>query len=79
VELAGKKYNIWKSQTTATTRLIRVADGKVMYSGTVQAVAGQGGSAEKASLDGLRNAASAMADKIAQDLPEIQRVLSGRQ
>jgi hypothetical protein len=79
VELAGKKYNIWKSQTTATTRLIRVADGKVMYSGTVQAVAGQGGSAEKASLDGLSNAASAMADKISQDLQEIQRVLGGRQ
>jgi len=79
VELAGKKYNIWKSQTTATTRVIRVADGKVLYSGTVQAVAGQGGSAEKAALDGLRNAASGMADKIAQDLAEIQRVLSGKE
>ena len=56
-----------------------MADGKVMYSGTVQAVAGQGGSAEKAALDGLRNAAAAMADKIAQDLAEIQRVLSGKE
>jgi hypothetical protein len=79
LELAGKKYNIWKSQTTATTRVIRVADGKVLYSGTVQAVAGQGGSAEKAALDGLRNAASGMADMIAQDLAEIQRVLSGKE
>ena len=78
VELQGKKYNIWKSQTTATTRVIRVADGKIMYSGTVQAVAGQGGSAEKAALDGLRSAAAAMADKIAQDLGEIRKALAGR-
>ena len=79
VELQGKKYNIWKSQTTATTRVIRVADGKIMYSGTVQAVAGQGGSVEKAMLDGFRSAAAAMADKIAQDLAEIERVLTGKE
>lgn len=79
VELQGKKYNIWKSQTTATTRVIRVADGKIMYSGTVQAVAGQGGSVEKAVLDGFRSAAAAMADKIAQDLAEIERVLTGKE
>jgi len=79
VELQGKKYNIWKSQTTATTRVIRVADGKIMYSGTVQAVAGQGGSVEKAVLDGFRIAAAAMADKIAQDLAEIERVLTGKE
>jgi len=79
VELQGKKYNIWKSQTTATTRVIRVADGKIMYSGTVQAVAGQGGSVEKAALDGFRSAAAAMADKIAQDLAEIERVLAGKE
>jgi hypothetical protein len=68
VELAGKKYNIFKSQTTATTRLIRVSDGKIMYSGTVQAVPGQGGTQDKAVLDGFRNAAAAMAEKIQQEL-----------
>jgi hypothetical protein len=78
VELAGKKYNIFKSQTNATTRLIRVADGKIMYSGSVQAVQGQGGTQEKAVLDGFRNAAAAMADKLQQELAEIKRVLAGK-
>lgn len=67
VELQGKKYNIFKSQTTATTRLIRVSDGKILYSGTVQGVAGQGGSLEKAVLDGFRNAAAAMANNSARN------------
>jgi hypothetical protein len=78
VELGGKKYNIFKSQTTATTRIIRVSDGKIMYSGTVQAVGGQGGSEEKAILDGFRNAAQAMAEKLAADYPEIDQVLAGQ-
>jgi hypothetical protein len=79
VELSGKKYNIFKSQTTATTRIIRVSDGKIMYSATVQAVGGQGGSEDKAILDGFRNASQAMAEKLSTDYPEIDRVLAGRQ
>ncbi|UCF99027.1 MAG: hypothetical protein JSV89_05680 [Spirochaetaceae bacterium] len=79
VELGGKKYNIFKSQTTATTRIIRVSDGKIMYSGTVQAVGGQGGSEDKAILDGFRNAAQAMAEKLDVDYTEIDRVLAGQQ
>ena len=79
VELSGKKYNIFKSQTTATTRIIRVSDGKIMYSGTVQAVGGQGGSEDKAILDGFRNAAQVMAEKLSTDYPEIDRVLAGQQ
>jgi hypothetical protein len=59
--------------------VIRVADGKVLYSGLIQAVAGQGGTAEKAALDSLRNAAAAMQDKVAQELPEIERALAGKQ
>jgi hypothetical protein len=78
VELQGKKYNIWKAQASCSARVIRVADGKVMYSGMVQAVAGQGGSSDKATLDSLRNAALAMQEKIAQDLPEISKVLTGK-
>jgi hypothetical protein len=78
VELGGKKYNIFKSQTTATTRIIRVSDGKIMYSGTVQAVGGQGGSEDKAILDGFRNAAQAMAEKLETDYPEIDQVLAGQ-
>jgi hypothetical protein len=79
VELGGKKYNIFKSQTTATTRIIRVSDGKIMYSGTVQAVGGQGGSEEKAILDGFRNAAQAMAEKLAADFGEIDGALAGQE
>ena len=48
-----------------------------MYSGTVQAVGGQGGSEEKAILDGFRNAAQAMAEKLEVEYGEIDRVLAG--
>lgn len=77
LEMGGKKYNIYKSQTNATTRIIRISDGKILYSGTVQGVDGQGGSREKAAIDGLRNASQAMADKLAGDLPRIVEILSG--
>jgi hypothetical protein len=76
-EYGGKKYNIWTSKTSASTRVIRVADGKVLYSETVQALEGKGGTAEQAALDGLRNAATAMQDKVAQVLPDIERALAG--
>jgi len=77
VEMGGKKYNIFKSQTTATTRIIRVADGKIMYSGTAQSVPGQGGTLEKAVLDGFRQAAAAMAAKLEEDLSTIAEALTG--
>jgi hypothetical protein len=77
VELGGKKYNIFKSQTTATTRIIRVEDGKIMYSGTSQGVPGQGGTLEKAVLDGFRNAAAAMAQKLEEELSSINEALMG--
>jgi hypothetical protein len=76
VVLDGKTYNIFKSQTTATTRIIRVADGKILYSGAVQGVAGQGGDAAKAGIEGLRKAATEMADKLTKDLAEINAVLA---
>ena len=77
VEMGGKKYNIFKSQTTATTRIIRVSDGKLMYSGSVQGVAGQGGSEQKAIIDGFRKASQEMSEKIERDLAEINEALSG--
>jgi hypothetical protein len=76
VVLDGKTYNIFKSQTTATTRIIRVADGKILYSGAVQGVPGQGGDAAKAGLEGLRRAATEMADKLLKDLAEINAALA---
>jgi hypothetical protein len=76
VVLDGKAYNIFKSQTTATTRIIRVADGKILYSGSVANVAGQGGDAAKAAAEGLRKAAAEMGAKLAEDRGEIASVLS---
>lgn len=77
VEMSGKKYNIFKSQTTATTRIIRVSDGTILYSGTVQGVGGQGGDNQKAVLDGFRRAADSMAEKIEEDIKEIMKALNG--
>jgi len=77
IEMGGKKYNIYKSQTTATTRIIRVSDGTILYSGTVQGIGGQGGDSQKAVLDGFRRAADSMAAKIEKDLKEIIKALSG--
>jgi hypothetical protein len=76
LELDGKKYNLYKSQTTATTRIIRVADGKILYSGQVQGVSGQGGTVDKAILDGYKNAAVGMASKLQSDLKEINAALA---
>ncbi len=77
LEMNGKKYNIFKSQTNATTRIIRISDGKILYTGTIQGVDGQGGSREKAAIDGLRNAAKAMEDKLTGDLSRIMDLLAG--
>ncbi len=79
VELDGRKYNIFKSRTTATTRIIRVSDGKILYSGTVQGIAGQGGRADRAVIDGLRRAAEAMADKLRAEVGKINQALSGNE
>lgn len=77
--LNGKKYNIFKSRTNSTTRIIRVSDGKVMYSASVQGVSGQGGNTEKSILDSLRKSSRAMADKLKKDLPEIKSALYGKE
>jgi hypothetical protein len=42
-------------------------------------VGGQGGTEDKAILDGFRNAAQAMAEKLETDYPEIDGVLAGKQ
>jgi hypothetical protein len=78
VVIDGKTYNIYRSRTTATTRIIRVADGKILYSAAVQSVQGQGGDAAKAIQDGLRKAAAEMADRLTKDLAEIGAALAQR-
>jgi hypothetical protein len=76
IELNGQKYNLYKSQTTATTRIIRVVDGKILYSGQVQGISGQGNAIDKAVLDGYKNAAVEMAAKLQADLKEINAALA---
>jgi hypothetical protein len=78
VVIDGKKYNLFKSSVTATTRVIRVIDGKILYSGVVPGVAGQGGTEEKAVADGFKKAAEEMAKKLDMDLVEISKVLTDR-
>jgi hypothetical protein len=78
VVLEGKKYNIFKSQTTATMRIIRVADGKILYSAAVQGVSGQGGTENKAIMDGFRNASDGLAGRIRSDLGAIDKALAAK-
>jgi hypothetical protein len=77
VELNGKKYELYKSKTNGTMRVIRAADGAILYSGTVQSVDGQGNTAEKAVIDGFRATADKMAQKLDADLKEITKTLIG--
>jgi hypothetical protein len=77
VELNGKKYELYKSKTNGTTRVIRAADGAILYSGTVQSVDGQGNTPEKTVIDGFRTTADKMAEKLEADLKEITKTLLG--
>jgi hypothetical protein len=76
VVLDGKAYNLYKSQANATTRVIRVADGKILYSKDIQGITGQGGTSEKAILDVYRNSAAEMASRLASDIAEINTALT---
>jgi len=78
VVIDGKPYNLYKSSVTATTRVIRVIDGKILYSGVVQGIAGQGGTKEKAVVDGYKKAAEEMAKKLDKELGEISKALTDR-
>jgi hypothetical protein len=78
VELNGKKYDIFKSKSNGTVRVIRTADGVIQYSGTVQSIDGQANTAEKAAIDGFRNTADKLAEKLEADLQEIARSLVGK-
>ena len=76
LELSGKVYNIFSSKTQATVRIVRVRDGKIMYSTSIGDVQGQGGNSQKAVIDGHQKAAQEMAAKLAGQMPEIGKVLS---
>jgi hypothetical protein len=76
VELQGKKYNIWKSKAQATTRIIRVQDGKIMYSLTVDFIDGQGGNVDNASRAALQGASDLMGTRLGQEFSKIDAALT---
>jgi hypothetical protein len=76
VELQGKKYNIWKSKAQATTRIIRVQDGKIMYSLTVDFTDGQGGNVDNASRAALQGACDLMRTRLGQEFSKIDAALT---
>ncbi len=82
VEMNGKKYNIFVSEARATTRIIRVEDGKIMYQATVERSKkknnnGQGGSIEKAVWDVQSKISADMAEALAAGFPEIRKAMMG--
>lgn len=76
VEVQGKKYNIWKSKAQATTRVIRVQDGKIVYSVTVDFVDGQGGNVDNAARSAQQGAADLMRARLGQEFAKIDAALS---
>ena len=82
VEMNGKKYNIFISEARATTRIIRVEDGKMMYQTTVERSKkknnnGQGGSIEKAVWDVQSKISADMAEALAAGFHEIRKAMMG--
>jgi hypothetical protein len=82
LELGGRKLNLFVSDAKATTRIIRVADGKIMFQKSVELsknrnTHGQGGSEAKAVLDVLRRASHAMAEALEASFVEIRRSMTG--
>jgi hypothetical protein len=82
LEMGGRKLNLFVSDAKATTRIIRVADGKVMFQKSIELsksknTHGQGGSEEKAVVDVLRRASHAMAQALESSFAEIRRTLTG--
>jgi hypothetical protein len=82
VEMNGKKYNIFISEARATTRIIRVEDGKIMYQTTVERSKkknnnGQGGSIEKAVWDVQSKISADMAEALEAGFHEIRKAMMG--
>jgi hypothetical protein len=82
VELDGKKYNIFVSEARATTRIVRVGDGKIMFQVAVERSKrdsnhGQGGSEEKAVWDVQDKISADMADALENNFAEIREVMLG--
>ena len=82
LEMGGRKMNLFISDARATARIIRISDGKIMYQTSVENSKargnhGQGGSQYVAIQDVLRRTSSAMVETLAQDFPQISRIMLG--
>ena len=82
LELNGRKFNLFVSDARATLRVVRRADGKVMYqTSTERAQAkgthGQGGTQEKAADDVLRTISADLAAAVRKDISTISVALKG--
>jgi hypothetical protein len=76
LSLDGKAYDLYRSSVSAAAKVLRVADGTILYSAAVPEVSGQGGSAAKAAADGLRKALTAVAERIGEDVGRIRDALA---
>ncbi len=79
---AHPDFEIYVSEVKATLRIIRVADGKILYEAVVYAdkahdTNGQGGSLEKARNDGLRKAAAMLEKELTSNFDKINKALGG--
>jgi hypothetical protein len=82
VELDGRKYNLFTSDARATIRVLRKADGKVMYQTSVErahakGTHGQGGTQQKAAEDVLRAISGDLAAAVRRDIQAISVALKG--
>ncbi len=82
LEIGGRKMNLFVSEARATTRIIRIADGKIMYQTVVESSKargnhGQGGSQYVAIVDVLRRTSSAMVESLEQEFPQISKIMLG--
>lgn len=81
-EYQGKKYNIFLSEARATIRIIRVADGKTMYSNTVESLHkdskhGKGSSPELSARDVLTKTSAQMEELLLKEIDIIKKALTG--
>ncbi|MBN1410046.1 MAG: hypothetical protein JW969_04325 [Spirochaetales bacterium] len=82
LEFRGKKLKGFISEARATLRVIRVADGKVLFETRVtlekaKNTHAQGGSKETAIINALRGAAELMEKKLGDEIPKIKKIMTG--
>ncbi|HUV07198.1 MAG TPA: hypothetical protein VMX75_05680 [Spirochaetia bacterium] len=82
LEVGGKKLNLYVSDARATIRIIRTADGKIMFQTSVEQTKsrgshGQGGNRDVAVLDALTRTSEAMSRTLEAAFPQIKRIMTG--